>query len=783
MKIKSMKRLLILLFSLFTYIVGFSQVQITGTVRAIENRKEFPLEFASVRVYSKLDTTKLVSGTYTANDGAFTINVLKGEYRLLFTSLGYKTKSLDLDMTNWKDETYPVDTLVLEEDKRLLSDIFVDARRMEQNIDKINITFSDEQKASAKEARDLMLTIPHLLIDKMSNTLASSDGKPVLILINGIRSNDSELKLVPANKVKRVDYYDIPPIRYGVSGSVINITTENLDSGWAGDFYLTTAQFYSMFTPYVSYINGRHKFTFGSDILINPKRSVKDYYEGKYTYSLRGKDHEYAYQREEQNWRNSENISIAYTNYKENKYVFQAKTVIGFSADNYDETRNVEYTVDTIQDIKPGVLTNRIKTFSPSLDLYYSRKFDENRELNLNLVSAIYTNHQDLFSEEQGLYPYKDAMNNDNQKKTTIGEINYVTNIGKNKFSFGYRTNISSADNTISNILTGENDKTDRVYLQEHYVYGETSGNLSNIAYRVSLGGKLNTTKTSGTNFNQKRFIPVLILGYPLNDKNYIRLYYQSSTGVPQIQQLSENSIMVLNNIVRKGNPDLRSSQSHEMKLYHTYSGKIIDTKIALYYENDNNYIFDYYQQEAINNQTYITLSNVNAVKNLRYGIESNLSIKPIKGLKLGCNFRAYKQMFQPTTTSREITKYFYPVTLYGSYQYKNLSFNYYQKLSSSFLEGMNISGIEKVSYLSAGYSYQDWNVQITYYFPFVKNTFRSYTIDDSIVSSYYEGWLKSKDKTFGLSVSWRFSTPSKAYRANKKISNEVDDAGIFDVK
>jgi len=139
--------------------------------------------------------------------------------------------------------------------------------------------------------------------------------------------------------------------------------------------------------------------------------------------------------------------------------------------------------------------------------------------------------------------------------------------------------------------------------------------------------------------------------------------------------------------------------------------------------------------------------------------------------------------MFQPTTTSREITKYFYPVTLYGSYQYKNLSFNYYQKLSSSFLEGMNISGIEKVSYLSAGYSYQDWNVQITYYFPFVKNTFRSYTIDDSIVSSYYEGWLKSKDKTFGLSVSWRFNTAKKAYRANKKISNEVDDAGTFDVK
>ncbi|MDD4822700.1 MAG: TonB-dependent receptor [Bacteroidales bacterium] len=741
------------------------------------------MEFASVRVYNKLDTTKVVSGTYTANNGTFTINVMKGEYRLLFTSLGYKAKSLDLDLTYWNEEVYPVDPLVLEEDKRLLADIFVDARRMEQNIDKLDITFSDEQKASAKEARDLMLSIPHLLIDKISNTLASSDGKPVLILINGIRSNDSELKLIPANKVKRVEYYDIPPIRYGVSGSVINITTENLDSGWAGDFYLTATQFYSMFTPYVSFINGRHKFTLGSDLLVNPKRSVKDHYEGKYTYSLRGKDHEYGYQREEQNWGNNGNFSMAYTNYKENKYVFQAKAVIGFLADNYDETRNVTYTVDTIQDTKKGVLTNRNKSFFPSLDLYYSRKFSESRELNLNLVSAIFTNQQDLFSEEKGLYPFKDAMNNDNQKKTTIGEINYVTNIGKNNFSFGYRTNISSADNTISNILTGEKDLTDKIYLQEHYLYGETSGNLNKISYRVSLGGKLNTTETSGTSFNQKQFTPVLILGYPLNMRNYIRLHYQSSTGVPQIQQLSGNSIMVLNNIVRKGNPDLKSSQSHEIKLYHTYSGKIINTKIALYFEKDNNYIFDYYQQEVINNQNYITLSNVNAVKNQRYGIESNLSLKPIKGLRVGCNFKAYKQTFQPTATSAEISKYFYPVTLYASYQYKNLSFDYYQKLSSSFLDGINVSGIEKVSYLSAGYSYKDWIVQLTYYFPFVKNTFRSYTIVDSMVSSYYQGWLKSKEKTFGLSVSWRFSTSRKEYNADKNISNEVDDKGTFDVK
>ena len=98
-------------------------------------------------------------------------------------------------------------------------------------------------------------------------------------------------------------------------------------------------------------------------------------------------------------------------------------------------------------------------------------------------------------------------------------------------------------------------------------------------------------------------------------------------------------------------------------------------------------------------------------------------------------------------------------------------------------MEGLYILGTEKVSYVNAGYSYKNWSFQLSYYFPFVKNKIKNHTIDDSIVQHVYNGWLKSKERTLGLSVSWNFHTFTKPYRENRKIYNSDDDDGRFDLK
>ena len=778
-----MKKYPFILLFLFSFSVCFSQVKIQGKVMITEDNINKSLAYANIGLFRKTDSVNLVTGTSTAEDGSFLITTSPENYVLSVSYLGYETHFLELNLLEVQNNLLDIGNIILKEDRKLLSEIIVGAKRTQQDIDRRKVTFSEEQMRNAKDARDLMLNLPYLLVNKINNSLTTSDGKGVLILINGVKSNDSELKLIAVDKIKRVEYYDIPPIRYNVSGRVLNIVTKDFDSGFSGDFYLMAGQLYSMFTPYISYVSGRNKFTLGADLFITPKRKIKDLYEGKYIYSLQGDHHEYSYEKEEQNWNNQHNVSFAYSNLKENDYIFQAKGIIGFTNDNYNETRNVQYSINDILDSKIGFLRNKVNTFSPTLDLYYSKKIKESNELNINVVSSFYKNDQNIFSEEDGLFPFKDESDIETLKRTYIGEINYITNIGQNEFSFGYKSLVSTAENKVTSIINDVNREPNNINLQEHSLYAETSGLIRKLSYRISLGGRLNTTKTSSGNTNLPTFTPTIILGRAINDDNFLRLTYRVSTGVPEIQQFSDNSIMLMQNIIRKGNPDLKTSVNHDIRLNHSYSRGLLDVDLSLFYQNDKNYIFDFFEREPIDNKMFITLSSSNATKNYKYGIEADLSIRPFNGLRIGGNIRVYNHFFKPTKNSVEIKKYFIPITIYSSYQYKKFSLDYYQRIGSNSLEGLYILGTEKVSYLNAGYSYKDWTFQLSYYFPFVKNKFKNYTIDDSIVQHTYEGWLKSKERTLGLSISWNFNTIIKPYSENRKLYNSDYDDGTFKLK
>ena len=643
---------LILLF-LFNIGVCFSQVTIQGKVLITEDGINKPLAYANIGVFSKTDSVNLVAGSSTANDGTFLIRVLlrspSDSYVLSVSYLGYETHLLDLNLSELQGNLINAGDIILKEDSKLLSEIIVGAKRIRHDIDKRNVTFSDEQMRNAKDARDLMLNLPYLLVDKTNNSLTTSDGKGVLILINGVRSNDSELKLIAVDKIKRVAYYDIPPIKYNVSGRVLNVITKDFDSGFSGDFYLMAGQLYSMFTPYISYINGRHKFTLGSDLFITPKRNKRDVYEGKYSYSLQDEYHEYTYQKKEQNRNNQHNVSIAYSNLKENDYVFQVKGILGFTNDKFDETRDVQYLVNNVLDAKNGWLKNKVKTFSPTFDVYYSKKIKENNELAVNIISSFYKNNQNINSEEDGIFPFKDESKIKTLKRTYIGELNYITHIAQNEFSFGYRSSVSTAENKVTSITNNINTEANDIRLQEHYLYAETSGLIKGNSYRISLGGKLNTSKTSSGSDHLITFTPTFILGRAINDDHYLRLTYRVSTGVPQIQQFSDNSVMLMQNMIRKGNPDLKTGENHDVRLNHSYSSTLLDADLSLFYQNNKNHIFDLFEKELINNTMFFTLSSSNAAKNYKYGIEADLSVRPFKGLKMGGYFSIYNHHFKPT--------------------------------------------------------------------------------------------------------------------------------------
>ena len=180
-----------------------------------------------------------------------------------------------------------VQNVILEVDAQLITEVVVEGKRSIRSIDKTSYTFSDTQIEKAENGRGLIATLPNLHIDRTSNTLSTINGKNILILINGIKATDDDLKLIPADKIKNVEIYDVPPMRYiNDAENVVNVRTKPLDTGWSGNIYGTLGQMFSNASIALSYIKGDNKLTFNYGTHINMKRDIKDLESGHYNYAI-----------------------------------------------------------------------------------------------------------------------------------------------------------------------------------------------------------------------------------------------------------------------------------------------------------------------------------------------------------------------------------------------------------------------------------------------------------------------------------------------------------------
>ena len=58
----------------------------------------------------------------------------------------------------------------------------------------------------------------------MTGKTSSMTGKSIKILINNVpMTSENDLKAIAANKIKKVEYYEDPPIRYGDVGIYVEL--------------------------------------------------------------------------------------------------------------------------------------------------------------------------------------------------------------------------------------------------------------------------------------------------------------------------------------------------------------------------------------------------------------------------------------------------------------------------------------------------------------------------------------------------------------------------------
>ena len=661
---------------------------------------------------------------------------------------------------------------------RMLDAAVINDGNISYKIDRTTHFFTKEQKAQAREARDLVSGIPGLFIDQQSNSIKTTGAKNVLVLINGVKASDYELQLISPDKVRKVDYYDVPPVRYMEDADVmINVHTSRLDTGWSGNFYGRGGQMYTNARGSISYVSGDNKFTMDIGTHFNHKRKVWDNEKGLYSSILDGEDYQYDYIQKSQDWGSQYSGGLSWLNAKDNDHTLQISLSMDDNLSRMERARDINLKWGDVLQKRSGLSSNMVKTLMPVAEVYFSKMLSASSTLTFDVLGTTYRNSQNAVSSERvsdgGEGGYKDIMDLDTRKSSVIGELNYLWSKGTHKFDFGYKGSYNRLQN---NLMNSDGQGTSDVNTSTHRVYGEYSSRINSFSYRFSLGATGNI-KSGDNGFSDIAFTPTLLLGYGFRQKHYMRLKLDSETMMPGIQQMSDNRIMIMEGFYKTGNVNVRNSTRYGSQLLYAFN---IPGKLALTADLHFNYTKGQLYNAFIDSGEHWMLQTQNGQYGSSSGTSVTLSYVPWKFLEISLDGSADYQTFKANTESDAVHHWFFPVYANIAAYWKGFTLAYRHTLVGQSLSGLYLEGYEKISYIHLSWRRNNFSVGLQCLFPFVDDRFISDTTAASPVHHKTSTNLHTKNHEFGVTLSWNF-VKGKGKYSDKNINNSDSDTGVFE--
>ncbi len=758
---------------------------LTGTI--IDEQGQ-PVAYANVAILNPVDST-LLGGGVSNESGYFVVPTEAHRVILKCSFVGYRTYYRSCEVGN-------IGTIQMKPAEYTINGVTVEGTRIMNYVDKSIHTFSAEQISQARNIRDLLEHVEDLKIDPVTNKIKRMDGGSVKILINGIASSDIDLKGIPANKIMRVEYYNIPPARYADAGTLINVITKRMDTGINAGIEARTA-ITTGFTDDEAYLNltsGNHQLSLSYSFSL--RDYTKRFGEQTYDYTLQsylpdetsssspvhynyqGKTHDkFGY-----TWNDP---VIKYTYNKPDNIAVQIVATPHFNNRHSDGKKDIQ-NISTLNTSKigKGEFGSRMSTFGPNLNVYVQKTLPKNQELSIDLVGTYYHNSSKNWDEERSVSNgetwLSDNQEQQNNKYSFIGELAYTKKWEKNSLSLGYRGTFGRSNATISNVLSNYKDYDYSSASYQHYMYGEYSGNIDKLMYRIGAGVTQVTQDNTDAHDSHWLFTPKLILSTNLSKKMSLQWVTSSQSNTPPISQLSNNASLVIPGVLSIGNPYLKSYNTYQSELIHKWNLGWLQTQLGLYYAYTDSPINRYYTQQEINGQQYIVGTNENANYRSELGGSYLLVISPFKSQILTLILQGY--VARQNVSSPIIGHYHHTwAPLYFALQFRkgNWGASYVGNIVSKRLNGSTLDAEENSSHLQVYWQKKNWRIFAADYWLFTRSRYSGYSMPTSILQSTYKTWIDDNKSMFILGFSYDFST-GKNLKINRKLQNKDSDTGSF---
>lgn len=651
-----------------------------------------------------------------------------------------------------------------------IQEVVLKAQRKKQHTDHAAYTFDRDALEKARHSRDLLATLPELQLDPVSNTIKSTKGGKLLLLVNGIEASDNQVKSIAPTNVVRVEYFDIPPARWATRADiVVNIITRNPEVGYSygvdtqGAF--TTGVFNG--SAYADYTKGKHNI--GVEYGINIRDYDNRISTQKYEYQLSGIDYKTSANVKDHFGYTMQDIAVRYTFVDEKNLTFQAK--FNFAPYHHFSRANGEniFTKGNQTDLHHLIENRKGKHIDPKLDLYFSKYLGKKDELVVNLIGSLDDIQKSQYNREWNTATGVDIFNNEmtlNTKQTQlVGEVSHIHTFEKGKLTSGYRISSTSAENDQTNLLGKM--KYDVHYLQQ-YFYTEYSGKWQKLGYRIGMGLTNIYNKTAETTENTWVPTPKIILSYPLAENQTLRLSSSYTSQSASSNALSPNVVQIAPNIVGRGNPLLRSQNIFRNNLTYSFNSKYFDFNILGYHATIKRYFAENYILEG--NQYVFTTQNADFQE---IGLEIRGSVKPS-----GNDVLVLKTYLEPISTRLRLEngqkfKYNTFVNTFAlASKYKSFTLQYvfnipvYQMYGGVFLnKGENQNNI------ALRYQLKNWEFTTAMYWLGMPSRYGTKSLPGTLVNFEKSSQILNNKNMFVLGISYDFSL-GKKLQLQKKLQN-----------
>lgn len=660
-----------------------------------------------------------------------------------------------------------------------IQEVIIKSQKRKVFSDHVSYSFDEKAIKSARYAKDLVVSVPQLQLDPVSNNVSSIRGGKILILINGRESTNLQLQGIKPETVVRIDYYDVPPTRWANKADlVVNVITRNPENGYTGGASVQNATFTGFVNGSAYFTHTRGKNTFGLDYNLGFRDYDNRNYHSTYEYLLNGQKYRSDEFRKEHFGYTIQEISATYSNSKEDSYSFQAK--LNLNMNHYFSRANgeSEFIQGAITTQNSLLNSDNEKYINPVLDLYFNKNLGQKDEIALNAVGSFFRTQNSKLAKEwvtnTGASVFENDMNLSNRQFNSVVELAHIHKFKIGKLNSGYRFSNENISNNLTN-LAGHSEYEVNYFKQ--YFYTEFSVKIKKLMYRLGAGITNINNKSQYERTNEWSFTPNLILGYQLSKNQSLQLISSYKPNTPSGEQLSSNIVQLVPNIVKQGNPYLKPEYLWKNQLKYSFNNKYFDFNIIAFYNNTKSAITEYYSFDLPANR-YV-LSYENADNYTKGGAQFVGVIKPF-----GNNYLRITTLLAPIWEKIKIKD----IEIKNSYlsnrltlvsQYKNFTLQYQFNIPVFSLDGAFLYTNENQNHLFLQYRKNGWTFTSGMYWMGVPSEYKSKSYSKSLVEFTNHTKIQNNKNMLVFGVAYDFSK-GKNNEIDKKLENSGGSAVNF---